>query len=76
MSRDQKFDTENEFIGLVHSNLVMNEETSKKLKRTAKKHCFLAVFLRLFNSNQIKAHQTNIFIFSIIFLISRHPKDF
>ena len=49
-----------------------------KLQKTSKnsqKHCFLVVFWRLFNSNQILAHQSNIFIFSIKFLISRHPRD-
>ena len=48
----------------------------KKPKKTAKKHFILAVFWRLFNSDQIWAHQTNILIFSIKFLISRHPRDF
>ena len=41
----------------------------KKPQNTDKKHCFLAVF----EDYQILAHQTNIFIFSIKFLISRHP---
>ena len=44
MSRDQKFDTENEFIGFVRSNSVWNEETSKNLKKQSKNTVFLQFF--------------------------------
>ena len=43
--------------------------------KRAKKHCFLTVFWRLFNFKQIWAHQNSNLIFSIEFLISRHPRD-
>ena len=76
MSTGQKFDIENLFIGLVRSNSVRNEKTSKNLKKKAIKHCFLTVFWRLLNSNQIWGHQTNIFIYSIKFLIAGNPRDF
>ena len=41
MSRDQKFDNENEFIGLVRSNSTRTEETSKNLKKQPKNTIFL-----------------------------------
>ena len=46
-SRDQKFDTENESTGLVHSNSVRNEETSKKLKKSAKKTLFSCSYFKV-----------------------------
>ena len=44
MSRDQEFDTENEFIGFVRSKSVWNEETSKNLKKQPKNTVLVQFF--------------------------------
>ena len=65
MSESQKFDTENDFIGLVRSNSIRNKETSKNLKKQPKNTVSLQFFEGY--SIQTKFERTKL-IFSFLVL--------